>query len=526
MPLQPDPFDLHVVGRILEIATPATPWHRRLWQSGPLQLARELLDAGALHGVGASAMRDMQSDLHSALHDDTGLGLHANSFRAALPKDARNLTAGSHAWHGLEAAVEQANPDYLGRWAHRLSGTHAHSAEFVGRRVSAYLLDAGWSATHLHRWTTYRVKHRSSLITLPDLLREAQEDITKPLRTFTFCAPLARTPALPRPSPEGWLTARDAAAWRRREIPTAQPVRQYGAVLVTVDAGDIYSAAELVRSRLSDLAVRFAVGGRRQMEFAADMWAAGRPDPLPTAGSPRRVEVNAFERLERLFNADVPPTLASALALLAPLDRGAPPAAVTGAWSAIESMLVGPSDGTNSVAASRLALVVAASQLRAELTVLAWAHARNAADRLAADITAASTNGDKARLAQRALAAKWKFAVQRDSDRWALERLRPLLDDPRKGVLSLQKVLQRVFLRLYRQRNLIAHGGHTQSASLDATLRLTAPLVGAGVDRLAHALLNDGSPPLALSAAARIRLETLRPATPSDAGGLVGLLSE
>jgi len=526
MPMQPDPFDLHVVGRILEIATSATPWHRRLWQSGPLQLARELLEAGALRGVAASAMRDSQSDLHAALHDDVGLGLHAKAFRAALPEDARNVTTGSHAWYGLEAAVEQASPDYLERWARHLGGTHQPSAEFVARRVSAYLLDAGWSATHLHRWTTYRVKHRSSVITLPDLLREAQEDVTGPFRTFTFCALLARTPALPRPSPDGWLTAQGAAAWRRSQVPAAQPVRQYGAVLITVDANDVYSAAELVRSRLSDLAVRFAVGGRRQLEFAADMWAAGRPDPLPTAGSPRRVEVHAFERLERLFNADVPPMLAGALALLAPLDRGAPPAAVTGAWSAIESMLVGASDGLNSVATSRFALVVAASQLRAELTVLAWAHARNSGDDLAVDITAATTNGDKARLAQRALAGRWNFAVQRDSDRWALDRLRPLLADPRKGVLSLQTVLHRVFRRLYRQRNLIAHGGHTQSASLDATLRLTAPLVGAGVDRLAHALLNDGSPPLALAAAARVRLETLRPATPSDAGGLVGLLSE
>jgi hypothetical protein len=524
--LQPSAFDEHVVGRILEVATPATPWYRRLWHSGPMQLTRELLEAGHVRGTASSAMRDLQADVHGALKNDPGLGSNANSVRAVLPRDARDLTAGSHAWHGLRAAVEQADAEYLDRWAEALSGTHRQVPEFVARRLAAYLLDAGWSATHLHRWTTYRIKHRADAVTLPDLLREARADLSRPAREFAFCVPIARTPPLPRPAPESWLTPAGTTTWRLENVPDARPIRQYGAVLIKVSAADVSTAAEIARRRLSDLSIRFAVGGRRHLEFASDMWVAGRPDPLPTAGSPRRVEVHAFERLERLFDADVPPVLAGALALLAPLDQGSPPAAIVGAWSAVESMLVGPSDPANSVAAGRLALVVAASKLRAELTLLAWAHARAGTDRLAADIDAANTNAAKARLAQQALATGSTLTLTRPTDVWAAERIRPLVTDPLTGVRNLQTVLQRVFLRLYRQRNLIAHGGRIDSTGLEATLRLTAPLVGAGVDRLAHALMSDGVEPLALAATARIRLEAMQPPTASDPGGLVRLLGD
>ncbi len=55
------------------------------------------------------------------------------------------------------------------------------------------------------------------------------------------------------------------------------------------------------------------------------------------------------------------------------------------------------------------------------------------------------------------------------------------------------------------------------------TLRLAAPLVGAGIDRLAHVALNAGPAPLVLAAAAKTRLEVLT-ASAADAGGLVDLL--
>jgi serine/threonine-protein kinase len=61
--------------------------------------------------------------------------------------------------------------------------------------------------------------------------------------------------------------------------------------------------------------------------------------------------------------------------------------------------------------------------------------------------------------------------------------------------------------RLYRLRNIVLHGGAIQPVSLNATLRTAAPLVGAGLDRIAHAHLVRQVDPLALAAAAELRLK-------------------
>ncbi len=88
----------------------------------------------------------------------------------------------------------------------------------------------------------------------------------------------------------------------------------------------------------------------------------------------------------------------------------------------------------------------------------------------------------------------------------------------------MHAVLRRVFLRLYRQRNLIADGARVGAAGVTRLLRLAASLVGARIDRLLHVALNAGPAPLVLAAAAKARLEVLTPATAADAGGLVDLL--
>jgi hypothetical protein len=122
-----------------------------------MQLGAELLELAEVRGAGVVAKRDLQTDVTASLAGDTGLGLHAQAIRLSLPKDARDLTVGSHSWHGLAAALDHAAPDYLGRWAAALPAGRRPSAEFLARRVAGHLLDAGWSNNHLHRWTTYRV---------------------------------------------------------------------------------------------------------------------------------------------------------------------------------------------------------------------------------------------------------------------------------------------------------------------------------------------------------------------------------
>ncbi len=77
-----------------------------------------------------------------------------------------------------------------------------------------------------------------------------------------------------------------------------------------------------------------------------------------------------------------------------------------------------------------------------------------------------------------------------------------LLANPFKELGDVRLVFAGVLRRLYRQRNIVAHGGTTAAVALDAALRTAAPLVGAGLDRVVHAALTLRVEPLDLAARA------------------------
>jgi hypothetical protein len=53
------------------------------------------------------------------------------------------------------------------------------------------------------------------------------------------------------------------------------------------------------------------------------------------------------------------------------------------------------------------------------------------------------------------------------------------------------------------------HGGTTNSIAFSAALRTAAPLVGAGLDRLTHYSLVDGTNPLQLASRARLNIDLI-----------------
>jgi len=68
--------------------------------------------------------------------------------------------------------------------------------------------------------------------------------------------------------------------------------------------------------------------------------------------------------------------------------------------------------------------------------------------------------------------------------------------------------LSTVFRGLYRNRNIVLHGGKTDAVGLRSSLRNAAPLVGAGMDRIAHAWFVEGLEPVQIAARAAVRLAT------------------
>jgi hypothetical protein len=244
--------------------------------------------------------------------------------------------------------------------------------------------------------------------------------------------------------------------------------------------------------------------------MAGQVWIRGQNDPFPLRRNSRGVEVRALARESQLYNQSATSHIDAALELIGPLSGGPPGPAVAGGWAALEALLLGPGDGgRRGIAADRLASLVACSFPRAELTTLAYAHEKHASDELAVALGAAGSNRDRATVLARAIASEQSLALTSESDRLAERRLQALISGP-KGVLrDIEQHASMTLRRFYRQRNLVLHWGRMNAVCLHSALRTAAPLIGAGVDRIAHACFTSGLNPLELSARAKLRLDLL-----------------
>ncbi|WP_205631628.1 hypothetical protein [Collimonas pratensis] len=76
--------------------------------------------------------------------------------------------------------------------------------------------------------------------------------------------------------------------------------------------------------------------------------------------------------------------------------------------------------------------------------------------------------------------------------------------NPKVELEVMREVISDPFHRLYRQRNLILHGGKLDSVALTPGLRTVAKLAGAGMDRVTHGHYVQNLRPLELVAKANI----------------------
>jgi hypothetical protein len=129
---------------------------------------------------------------------------------------------------------------------------------------------------------------------------------------------------------------------------------------------------------------------------------------------------------------------------------------------------------------------------------------------LAAALAPAHENRQRCRIVADALiAGTAQMAVLLRSDRAAAVRMTELARDSHRVLADVHEHVATALRRLYRQRNLVLHWGKTDGVALRASLRTTAPLVGAGIDRIIHAHYVDSLSPLQLVARAKMALATV-----------------
>jgi hypothetical protein len=528
--LASDPFAEHVVARLLDFFDRRTQWHRRLWVIGNVLALREVVELHADEAVFPDVRLATRRGLIPNLDGDVGLGSAAERAKLnELLGDKAKLTARSQAVLQLARLADTAERGYLGRWAAALgAGTVTAGPERAARYLAAHLLDMGLSPDHLHRWWLRWARKEPGEYSLAELISKLSEELATGRQQYTVIVFLERFSEFGQ-SPEGYVPPDEVEAclvqngFGADAMPAAA---EGGAIELQVQALDPGAAVEKVSEMLDAYASRLEVGHKHPGDvrdvFRAngDALVQGVRDPIPLWRR-RHVEIHEISRSGLIF-APGGEAIDSALELVSYLDRNAPAAAVAGAWAAVESTLKGPATPHD---AARLACSIAtASYPRAELTALAKSRSkRNPRDYLAHAIWNATSNRERAFLMADWVRAGLDLEISDASERAALERVRAIISAPGPELRTMRAHMLTTMERLYRQRNLVMHGGRTDAIALRSTLRAAAPIVGASFDRITHALFVEKVEPLVFGAQAELSLDLVQP---NESDRLTSLLEQ
>lgn len=501
-----DNYTRDVLARLNDFVGPGAQWQRRLWDIGLVVALRELREASDAVHLGALNKHSVKwlalsIERRVARDPGAGEGQALGRLRTLLKED---LASGGSNYHELVSWTDDIEAEYLPRWRARSALPHPPGREQVARALATHLIGEGFSAAFLRE--RFRRLETIESLNSTSLVAEAMELAETRGREFEALLLFDKPPPKRFTRPGSWQSAAQVRQWLADNGFDA--VRQHGGLLLEIDARDPYRAAELAGDIADRLQARAAVGSRNALNINGEAFVAGHPDPLPWLTS-RRAEVRALEREDALLRIDQSGPLDQSLELLSHLNTSSDAVAAAAGWSAVESLLSGPGDEDKVVTADRLANLVACSWPRAELTTIAWARVyqgEGGPDPLAAYLRGLPTNRERADRVLHAVVEGENLGLNRPSEILALKRMERFARAPRQQLLAVRDRAAVSLRRLYRQRNLVVHGGQTAGFNLSLALKLAAPLVGAGLDRLTHASLVDGDQPLELAARARMRI--------------------
>jgi hypothetical protein len=508
--LRVHPFENHVVARMLDFFAGASPWQRTLWSSGIVLTLKELLEASEAARFGilsGETLRDLASTALQMAGPDPGLGNDANrrSLQQVLRRD---LVHGGVDYQVVKLLTTELELNYLKNWHAALNAGVVNAIpgpERTARALAAHLLDLGLSGEHLHRWCTYHLKNAAGAATLADLVNEAARLVTAGEQEYRVLAGFSAAPEGKSGMPSNWLSATNFSNWLRENGVDPAGLRQVGAFLFSVRARDPWSAVQATVEQVEHLVSRVALGTQGQLRSLDHVWVNNKKFPIISRG--RQVQIHALHREDKLYLTDRTTIVDAALDLLGALNSGPPSSAVAAGWAALEALLTGPGD-QDVIGADRMAALVACSYARAELTDLSYGIER-AGHAISPQLAACTTNRDRAEILRNEISKGTTFTLASQSHQAALMRIREVIANPHEMLRDIQRHVAIGCRRLYRNRNLVLHAGKTDAVGLRSVLRTVAPLIGAGMDRIAHAWFVQKIAPMELAARAQIGLETV-----------------
>jgi hypothetical protein len=511
-----------VGARLLDFLDARTSWHRALWNPGLVLALKEIPEASDAVQAGILAEKSFGFAIASTLNTaslDCGVGSKADlkALGEALKLPLRSTGLNYHAVGQFTQDIERT---YLSRWATDIANKPDLKPERIARAVASHLLDIGFNSDFLHRWWKYRLSYQHPRRPLHELIEEAHALASNAPNTYDILVAFDRVPDKKFGRPAGWVDSKTVVAWLATHEFTTSNVKQIGGILLQLSARDPQAAADAAVETIDNLVARARIATTSELHCLPSIWVAGESKPYPFARRTPGLNLGALIRENVVYTKSGPEdAVDAAFEMLAPLQTGSPIAAIAAGWAAIEAILGEPDDRGG--AADRLATIVACSFPRAELTALSYVLARDDAVMRTA-LAGMTENIDRAMCVASAIITNQTLTLSKWSDRATLLRMRNVLADPAGALNDIREYVRFAFRRLYRQRNLVLHGGKTNAVALRACLRTAIPLIGAGMDRISHAHYVEKLPPLAMAARAQIALSTINSRIPVSCANLLG----
>lgn len=492
--------------RLLEQSESWTPWDRRAWEPGTLLCLRELSDASSWvpSGVLSAASVDWyRRQLVRLIGQDHGLA--SGAIKSQLDTLLRKgFDYSSQSRRRFDELVHHINSKYLASWQDALASEgDTLNIERASRFLVGHVVDAGYDTDWLRRRIRSLIQDKASAL---DIVDDFKQLVRRTPKQFTGWVIVTNAPQFDLIAKlANWV---DPSAMRPILASLAadgdQPM--LGGLRFEVQAMDPISAARDVGARMDRLVARTRyLPGRSRLQYVPLLYTA---DGATTITFYRAaLVVKSMVRTGILYSASISKDASSAvddaLVIASPLLQASDTAAVAAAWASLESLLVTGSDSADravgrAVAADRAAALIAASWPRSELTRLSHhvAHdVRNDKRLLLSLNQAGSNNFERSAVLLEWLTAGRPLEAKSARDQAGVLRMRMLVASPFPVLSRVRGYMTGSLRRLYRQRNIILHGGSVQPIATQASLRTAAPLVAAVLDRLVHAYdLNKYSP--------------------------------
>ncbi|MWV30377.1 hypothetical protein [Rathayibacter iranicus] len=514
------------VHRLLEQIEPWTPWYRRSWEGGSLLALWEF--SGSLKWVPERVVAQGALDRFSrrilgGLGNDAGLaGLSVREQLHDILKSKLSYSSQRH--RQLDHLIQFAESRYFSNWKDKLKehGDNLH-VERASRYLSSAVLDQGYDGEWLRKYVHSLIRNGAKTL-----------DIVEELESLFFKSPIPHRGLVLIHKIPDHIELEKSPQWRSKDVALGilsdwKDQRVEGDLIIgslefEVEALDPGSATRIVAERITRLEnqLRFEPG---EIKFAYDPFFRMESGAKRLAQRRKAIVLRSRTAGEKLRNGIVlngqPTALDDALQLASPLTDGPDTLAVSSAWASIESLLTDPSDGDErgfggkAIAADRAASILAAAWGRAELGRLSYLVEREerANQRLLSVLESVEDTAGRAEVMYSWLLSGNVIDFLDFRSQQALNRMKQLAEDPKSTLNRVRKYINHALHRLYRQRNMVLHGGDARPVGLESTLLCSGPLISAVLDQMIHAEQFHGVAPLQLAARAEVGL---------TAGGLDG----